>query len=70
MSAQSYRAKKQTYLTKDKKSTRTVYHPQAMFRGELCHFPDETTESGLIEYDNKEDALVNAIELYKHYKDK
>ncbi len=70
MAFQSYRVKKQTYLNNDRKSTRTVYHPQAMFRGELCYFPDESTESGLIEYDNKEDALKNAIELYQHYKDK
>ena len=65
-----YRAKKQTYLNKDRKTTRTVWHPQVMFRGGMCYFPDEGTESGLIEYDNKEDALINAIQLYKHYKDK
>lgn len=69
MSHINYRAKKQTYLNMDLKSTRTVYHPQAMVRGELCYFPDESTESGLIEYDNKEDALKNAIELYQHYRD-
>ncbi len=69
MSSQPYRAKRQTYLNKDRKSTRTVYHPQASIKGELCYFPDESTESGLIEYDNKEDALKNAIELYQRYKD-
>lgn len=67
MGKQLYKANKQTYLSQDRKSTRTVYHPQALFRGELCYFPDESTESGLIEYDNKEDALMNAIQLYKHY---
>lgn len=64
-----YIAKQQTYLTDGGKRTRTCYHPAIKLAGETsyCYFPDESTESGLIEYDNQEDALINAINLYKHY---
>ncbi|MFB5192679.1 hypothetical protein [Alicyclobacillus fastidiosus] len=65
-----YKAVERTYLTADKQHTRgPVYHPAIKLEGErtFCFFPDETTESGLIEYDNPHDALANAIELYQHY---
>lgn len=65
-----YKAVERCYLTADKQHTRgPVYHPAIKFPEDkaFCFFPDEATESGLIEYDNPEDALKNAIELYQHY---
>ena len=62
-------ADKKTYLTDDKKQTRTVFHPAVYFKSDkaYCYFPDEDTPTGLIEYDNEKDALANAETLYKHY---
>ncbi|MEC1158726.1 hypothetical protein [Cytobacillus horneckiae] len=62
-------ADKITYLNDDKKHTRTVFHPAVYFDEDeaYCYFPDEETQSGLIEYDNKEHALTNAETLYKYY---
>lgn len=64
-----YIAKEQTYLSEDKKTTFTVFHPAIKFSGdkEYCYFPDEGTKTGLVEHDNETDALENAIQLYKHY---
>jgi hypothetical protein len=62
-------ADKRTYLTEDKRHTRTVFHPAVYFKEDkaYCYFPDEGTSSGLVEHDNKKDALANAEMLYKHY---
>mgnify|MGYP005753087085 FL=1 len=62
-------ADKKTYLSEDRKHTRTVFHPAVYFKEDkaYCYFPDEGTRSGLIEYDNEEDALTNAENLYNHY---
>lgn len=68
--AQPYKAVERTYLTADKKHTRgPVYHPTIKLPEDktFCFFLDETTESGIIEYDNPHDALANAIKLYQHY---
>lgn len=68
--AQPYMAIERFYLTEDKQHTRgPVYHPAIKMPGDkvFTYFPDEATESGLVEHDNPEDALQNAIMLYKHY---
>ena len=63
-----YAAIEHTYLL-DNNTTYTVFHPAIKFNENkgFCFFPDEGTESGLLEYTNEDDALSNAEQLYKHY---
>jgi len=68
--AMPYKAVERCYLTEDGTKTRgPVYHPAIKIGDDrvFTFFPDDSTESGLIEYDNPEDALKNAIMLYQHY---
>lgn len=62
-------AQKQTYLSEDKETTWTVFHPAILFEREndYCFFPDESTKTGLVEHENEKDALKNAEELYNHF---
>lgn len=68
--ANPYKVVERKYLSADKKHTRgPVYHPAIKLPGDrsFSFFPDDTTESGAVEYDNPHDALVYAIMQYKHY---
>lgn len=65
--SKKFRAKKYRFISTDKRTTRVIYTPQILFNDGWCCFPDHSTESELIEYKDKEDALKNAKELYEHY---
>ena len=69
MMEKQYIAQEQTYVNHDGETTFTVFHPAIKFNDdeEYCYFPDEETKTGLVEHNNKKDALENAEQLYKHY---
>lgn len=65
--AKKYRVKELRFLNKIERTTRVIYTPQIWFDGGWCYFPDSSTESELIEHNDKASALKNAKELYEEF---
>ena len=65
-----YKAQKQTYLTKDGKSTFTIYHPAVKFQKNepFCCILDPSAQTGLYEHSTEIDAYNHAKKLYFQFK--
>lgn len=67
----TFRAHQMRFLNPSRATTRVVFIPQIWFKNTWCCFPDSASNSEIIEYRNKAEALKYAEQMYKlHEEDK